>query len=101
MAEQLCNNCELRNSIMANPEQSVEVARAQPDDPDDLKEIAMLPSGMAILAALQESRPVRCELLRELLPAVPPTKAGTIQYNRCPEIGLIAIFGGTDNSTDF
>lgn len=91
--EALCFDCPLQASRLRPQtiDTMVEVVRARPADENDRVAVLALPAGEALLAALEQSRPERCQILDDNLPGKRERHLKRIQalpFNSCPEMAL-------------
>jgi len=87
--EELCSNCPLQASCLDAP-RIVETVRGR--IAEDRAAILALPAGETVLAALQRSRPERCQQLDQVLPGRRFRHASRrpdhLPFNTCPEMAL-------------
>lgn len=89
--ENLCEDCSLRESSLAETFQNLlDRHRVNPENPADLERIETQPNGDKLLVAIDQSRPERCQELSKLLPPPPRKRRRGIDTSRCPEFRLIA-----------
>lgn len=90
--EKPCQSCILtRLDVPEFWVHQMEDQRIKPDDVYDAVRLAEQPNGAAIEAALRLPRPMRCGVLRAILPTPPEETWLSRPLALCPEMGAVAL----------